>query len=255
MKEQSEDVASAQAPREAPTMAIVPAAGASSRSSIGPGLLAGFCAALIALVAAVVVIVVNATEMRQVQRQQSEAARIALSLSVNQLHAVALRNVPFGAELGLVRAIAGGDPAMVRDLAILEPLQNEGLPGIKRIVGDFEQIAAGVLIAERTGPRPGWLGQVVGRMSAVTVALAMELNWNPLSSETAPPIRAIAEALSRGDLAKAVRGVEALPAAARSEFEPWRELVQRRLDAIAAIDRLMSRTATDQRSLRSAQSL
>jgi hypothetical protein len=254
MKEQSEDVVSGaeQAPRAVASTAIVPAA--SAGSSIGPALLAGLSAALIALVAAVVVIIVNATEMREVQRQQNEAARIALSLSVNQLHAVALRNVPFRAELGLVRAIAGGDPGMARDLAVLEPLQNEGLPGMKRIVGDFEQIAAGVLIVERTGPQPGWVNRVVGRVSAVTVALAMELDWNPLSSATAPAIRASAEALRAGDLAKAVREIDALPPPARVSFEPWRELVQQRLDAVAAIDRLVSLTTTRQTAQRSAQS-
>jgi hypothetical protein len=184
--------------------------------------------------------------MREVQRQQSEAARIALSLAINQLHAVALRNVPFNAELGLVRTVAGADPAMARDLAVLEPLQHDGLPPIKRIVADFEQAAAAVLIAERTGPQPGWLGQMTGRVSAVTVALGMELNWNPLGSAVAPVIKAGADALRAGDLAGAVRRIDRLPASDRAAFEPWLGLVQSRVDAMAAIDRLVLRATPEQ---------
>lgn len=252
MSDQTDEAAAGAHSKEPATTALAPLAGGRPRSTVGPALSAALGAAVIALIAAVAVILTSAGEMREVQRRQSEAARIALSLAVNQLHAVALRNVPFSAELGLVRAISGPDAETARDLAILEPLQHEGLPGMKRIVGDFEQIAADVLISERTGPQPGWLNQIVGRMSAVTVALAMEMDWNPLSSAAAPPIRAMATALRGGDLAKALRGIAALPPSARGEFEPWRDLVQRRLDASAAIERLMARANSD-RSLRSAQ--
>lgn len=252
MSYQTDEAAAGALSKEPATTAVAPLAGGRPRSTVGPVLSAALCAAVIVLIAAVAVMLTTASEMREVQRRQSEAARVALSLAVNQLHAVALRNVPFSAELGLVRAISGPDAETARDLAILEPLQHEGLPGMKRIVGDFERIAADVLISERTGPQPGWLNQVVGRMSAVTVALAMEIDWNPLSSATAPPIRAMATALRGGDLAKALREIAALPPSARNEFEPWRDLVQRRIDASAAIERLMARTSSD-KVLRSAQ--
>src|SRR5262249_18036938 len=189
--------------------------------------------ALTVLVAAAFV-VTSTSEMKEVQRQQSEAARIALSLSVNQLHAVVMRSAPFSAELALVRTLAGADAAMVGDLAIIEPMQHEGLPAFKRIVTDFEQAAASVLIAERTGPRPGWFSQMVGRLSAITVALGMELNWNPLGSAAAPGIRAATDALRNGDLAEAARRIDRLPESAQAIFAPWRELVQGRLDTIAA---------------------
>ena len=86
-------------------------------------LAAALIVALAVLVAAAFV-VTSTSGMKEVQRQQSEAAKIALSLSVNQLHAVALRNVPFSAELTLVRTVAGADSATARDLAIIEPMQH-----------------------------------------------------------------------------------------------------------------------------------
>ena len=198
-----------------------------------------------AVLAAVTVVITSTSEMKEVQRQQSEAAKIALSLSVNQLHAVVMRNAPFSAELALVRTVAGSDPAMTSDLALIEPMQQEGLPAFKRIVTDFEQAAAAVLIAERTGPQSGWFAQIVGRLSAITVALGMELGWNPLGSATAPVIRAATDALRDGDLTAAARRIDMLPEPARAIFAPWRELVQRRLDAIAAIERLVQRTSIE----------
>jgi hypothetical protein len=224
------------------TTAAGPIASQTRRHSIV--LAAALIVALAVLVAAAFV-VTSTSGMKEVQRQQSEAAKIALSLSVNQLHAVALRNVPFSAELALVRTVAGADSATARDLAIIEPMQHEGLPAPKRIVTDFEQAAATVLIAERTGPQPGWFAQVVGRVSAITVALGMELNWNPLGSAAAPVIKAAADALRIGDLAEAARRVDMLPDPAQTIFAPWRSLVQRRIDAIAAIERLVQRATTE----------
>ena len=199
----------------------------------------------LAVLGALALLVVGTGEMKEVQRQQNEAARVALSLAVNQLHAVAVRNAPFAAELAVVRAVAGSDPVIAGDVTVLEPLQHDGLPPLKRIVGDFEQAAASVLIAERAGPQPGWLGQMVGRVSAITVALGMELGWNPLGSEVAPIISAAADALRNGDLSGAVRRIDALPNEALVTFEPWRDLVRRRVDAIGAINRLVLRTSTE----------
>jgi hypothetical protein len=207
-------------------------------------LLGGLIVAL-GVLAATEFVIMNTSDMKEVQRRQSEASRIALSLSVNQLQAVAMRNQPYSAEFKLVRTVAGADATMARDLAAIEPLQHEGLPPPKRIVSDFEQAAAAVLIAERTGPRPGWFGEIVGRISAVTVALGMEMNWNPLGSAAAPAIRGAADALRGGDLAGAVRRVDALPGSARTTFEPWTDLVQRRLEAVAAIERLVQRAANE----------
>jgi len=227
---------------------VLPALTGERRVSVGASylgvLLGGFVVALGVLMAALLVIM-STSEMREVQRRQSETARIALSLSVNQLHSVAMRNLPYSAEFRLVQTIAGPDVAMARDLAAIEPLQHEGLPSPKRIVSDFEQAAAIVLIAERTGPRPGWFDEIFGRVSAVTVALGMEMNWNPLGSAAAPAIRAAANALRDGDLAGAIRRIDPLPVSARNTFEPWIYLVQRRIDAVAAIDRLVLRAANE----------
>src|SRR3954468_21067506 len=128
----------------------------STPASYGPPLLAAGLVVVVGGLMAVVFALMSSSEMREVQRRQSEAARIALSLSVNQLHAVALRSVPFNAEFVLVKTVAGADAAMALDLAVIEPLQHEGLPTIRRIVSDFEQAAAAVLIAEQTGPGANW---------------------------------------------------------------------------------------------------
>jgi hypothetical protein len=207
------------------------------------GALMGSLVVALGVLMATLLVFISTGELRDVQRRQSETAKIALSLSINQLHSVAMRNVPYSAEFRLVRMIAEGDAAIARDLAAIEPLQHGGLPSPKRIVSDFEQAAAVALIAERTGPRPGWFDEIFGRVSAVTVALGMELNWNPLGSAAAPAIKAAADALRDGDLAGAVRRVDALPVSARTLFEPWIDLVQSRIDAVAAIDRLVLRAA------------
>src|SRR4051794_3430016 len=209
------------------------------------GALLGSLVVALGVLMAASLVIMSTSELREVQRRQSETARIALSLSVNQLHSVAMRNLPYSAEFRLVQTIAGPDVAMARDLAAIEPLQHEGLPSPKRIVSDFEQAAATVLIAERTGPRPGWFDEIFGRISAVTVALGMEMNWNPLGSAAAPVIRAAAIALRDGDLAGAVRRIDTLPASARSIFEPWNYMVQRRIDSVAAIDRLVLRATNE----------
>jgi hypothetical protein len=185
----------------------------------------------------------NATRIETLTAQQADANRVALALAANHLRASALSGSPFANELELVRILGRADPEMAAHLAPLELTQKTGVPSIRRLVADFEHIAAQVLIEESTSPDAGWLGQTFGRISAITVALMMEARLNPLKSQVGPAIKKMQVAITEGNFSDALTEIADMPDQSRAAFAPWRDLVQSRSEAIAALNRVTARAA------------
>ncbi len=186
----------------------------------------------------------NPEKLLRLEAQQAKIGHAALSLSAGQLRAAVLSGSAFGNELALVRLLGGGDAGVSAAVAVLGPLQSEGVITSRRALTDFEQIAAGALIAESTAPDSSWFGQTIGRLSAVTVALMMEAQVNPLNSEIGPIIKSMQTAIVAGDLRAAVGLAGTLPEQARTAFAPWAEAVGKRLAAVAAAEDIFARSTS-----------
>lgn len=185
----------------------------------------------------------NPQTIAALEKQQADVTRVALALAANQLHAVVLSGAPYAHEMELVTILGRNDPSIMQPLAALAAGQKSGIPSIRRIVSDFEQIAARVLIDESTQSDSGWWGQALGRISALSNALMMEAKLNPFNSQVAPTIKDMQIAIAAGDFAQSVQLIALLPEPAQASFAPWKDLVKLRTDAMIAVEKVAQRAA------------
>jgi len=185
----------------------------------------------------------NPEKIVALEKKQSAVSQVALALAANQLHAAVLSGAPYNNEMALVKVLGGTDSSLAAPLAALAAGEKTGIPSIRRIVNDFEQIAARVLIDESTGADASWWGQTVGRISALSNALMMEAKVNPFNSQVAPIIKDMQTAIAAGQFNEAMEMTSALPDAARGNFAPWSDLVKLRTDAIIAAGQVASQAS------------
>lgn len=172
------------------------------------------------------------TEAKALSMRQQRVAATASLTAARSLQVAILQGGSFATELAVMKAL-GGPPETIGALAVLEK-QVAGVPTIGRLLSDFEQAAALALLAENTPADAGWMGQTLARVSAITVAVGMELNVNPLNSGVAPVILAGDGFIRQEALPQALRTLDDMTPEQRQLFTGWANATKARLAALAA---------------------
>lgn len=169
----------------------------------------------------------------------TEAAAAALAAA--QLVDASQGSKPFGRELAALRAASPGLPELGR----LARLAETGAPSRTALAASFPPYAVKAIRHARRPPADGDLGQRIAYVAAKVVTLR-RVDETTGSSPDAIIARA-EQALQEGQVAPALRTLDALPPKAREALAPWRLEAERR----AEIDREV--TALRNRAVRALQ--
>ncbi len=142
---------------------------------------------------------------------------------------------PFADQLADVRRLAG-DRAEFRDtLSVLDPLAERGVASLAELQRAFPATARDIVAAGYGASEQGVLGDVLSRVSQVVTVRPV----GEVPGDSAGAIVARAEGqLDRGDLAAALKELDALPEAAKAAAAAWRARAEQRVAADAAISKL-----------------
>lgn len=183
-----------------------------------------------------------AEEARRLAAEQAEVARVARALAAVQLQAALLESAPYEAELNLLQRLDSGKDHAA-DLAILSASAQRGVPQSTDLLAAFDAAALETLAGESSSWAPAWIAGAIDTVKAATVSLGMRASLTPPGAPAGPVIRTMRAALVAGDVKAAVAAADALPDAARPAFETWRKTALNRIDAIAAANRIVQRSA------------
>lgn len=162
-------------------------------------------------------------ESQQVHASQAAAAALAASSVVEASQGTG----PFADELSSLRAISPPSP----ELVALARLAQQGAPSRTALAVSFPDYAARATVAARApGPKTGLGAKVVYELSRVVTLRRV----GDAAGDGVDEILARAERqVDDGDLDRALRTLDRLPAGARDAMAPWRTRAERR----AEIDR------------------
>jgi hypothetical protein len=168
--------------------------------------------------------------------QPSDTPDRMLFLSLAQLAAAVETSRPFTAELKSSEALAIARPEIAQKLVSLEPLAASGIPGVATLAGQFSDQVAPALLRQAPAPaaNAGWTQRFWDRLKSLVVIRRVGEGPTPEDPVAAAAQRAQAD-LAKGDLAGAVKAVEALPEPARAPAKDWLALAHQRLDAEAVL--------------------
>ncbi|HEX9808159.1 MAG TPA: mitofilin family membrane protein [Alphaproteobacteria bacterium] len=142
---------------------------------------------------------------------------------------------PFADQLADVRRLAGDRAEFREPLAALEPLAEGGVASLAELQRAFPATARDIVAAGYGASEEGVLGDVLSRVSQVVTVRPV----GEVEGDSAGAIVARAEGqLGRGDLAAALKELEALPEAAKAAAAAWRARSEQRVAADAAISKL-----------------
>lgn len=159
-----------------------------------------------------------------------ESAALAVAMLIRD--AVA-RGAPFARELAALEA-GGADPALV---ARLKPFAAGGAPQAPALAAAFAPLAAELARV----PDPGASAGVVDRVTALIGGAVRIRPVGEPAGEKPGAVGARAEtALRRGDLAAALKDLEALPGEARAPVQPFVDRLRARVAAGQAADTLVA---------------
>jgi hypothetical protein len=166
---------------------------------------------------------VASLETQQVHASQAAAAALAASAVVEATQGTG----PFADELASLRAISPPSPELLA-LARLAPV---GAPSRTALAASFPDYAARAASAARSpGEKAGLGDRIVYALSrVVTLRRVGDLPGDSVDAVLARAERQVAD----GDLDRALRTLDRLPAPARDAMAPWRGRAERR----AEIDR------------------
>lgn len=166
----------------------------------------------------------------------------ALAVAAGQLDSMVSAGRPYDGALARLKALASGDKAMSAAIATLGKDAETGVPTLAVLTRRFDRIAPKLAPAGQPEQAAGWLGKVREK----TMSL---VNMRPVGAQgAASPVTRSEQALARGDLAAAMKELDAVT----GPLDTWRADAQRRLAvdaAVAAInvqvvDRLTSSAGT-----------
>jgi hypothetical protein len=155
-------------------------------------------------------------------------------IALNQLRDAALRGAPYAVELGAAAARLGDKAAA---LAPLEANAKSGLPTLAALRGDFQHLAPGLF--RRREPVGGFLDRLVANAARL---IEVRPVGEPEGASVGAIVARAETKLERGDLAGAVKEIEALPEPARAKASSWLERARRRLVAHELLDKLAQET-------------
>ncbi|HEY1425792.1 MAG TPA: mitofilin family membrane protein [Caulobacteraceae bacterium] len=174
----------------------------------------------------------------RVARLETASGRIsttaAQALAAASLSTAAEGSAPFGQDVAAYARLAPGDP----DLAALAPLAARGAPSRAALAAAFPDLAAAAAAASRTaGKDAGYLAHLWWVLGKVVIVR----NVDPRRGGVDGLLARAQDAASAGDLAGAVRDIDALPAPARAALAEWRAAAERRIEIDRLVDDLRAR--------------
>ena len=177
-------------------------------------------------------------EARRSAAAASERGEEALLLALGQLRGQLQGSQPFAAELGAVEALGRHRPEVHDNLAPLTASAATGIPSLATLRQRFDREVVPALMRAAPPQDDGWGAQIMNRLRSLVVVRRIGSN----AADTTDPVEggvARAEtALASGDLAGAVKAVEALPAATAKPAQSWLADARQRLAAEQGLARL-----------------
>ncbi len=162
----------------------------------------------------------------------SDAAAEALAAAA--LSSAAQGPAPFDQDVAAYARLVPGDP----DLVALAPLAVRGAPSRAALAAAFPDLASAAAAASRT---PGKHAGYLARLWAVLGRVVIVRNVDPGASGVDGLLARAEAAAAAGDLASAVRDVDALPPAPRATLADWRDAAERRIEIDRLIEQLRAR--------------
>jgi len=160
------------------------------------------------------------------------ARRASLATAIANLMRAAQGSAPFKTEYDVVAAIVPNDPV----LAVIEPLAVKGLPTTGTLIATFGRAADAALDAETLAKGGGSMWSALWANFMATIS-ARPLGETPVNS-TAGRIARAETRMKAGDLAAAVRELNAIQGAARAPLAPWLAQASARVHLESALAKL-----------------
>ena len=143
------------------------------------------------------------------------------------------RSQPFRRPFAVANLLAAGDAEVLALLAPLGDAAREGAPNQSHLLETFPAVAdAAVLMEMGFGADAGWLARRAA--AAMRIGVALGSNGSPVLAA----MDTIGVALARGDLAEANRVLQGLDGALPPALANWRAMLERRVAANVAAQRL-----------------
>ncbi len=187
----------------------------------------------------------------EARRSAGERGGEALLLALGQLRGQLQGSQPFAAELGAVEALGRSQPEVHDSLEPLTASAATGIPNLALLRQRFErEVGPALMRAAPTGD--GWGEQIMGRLRSLVVVRRVGSNAAGASDPVEGGVARAEVALASGDLAGAVKAVEALPNATAEPARSWLADARRRLAAEQGVarltDHLTARLAAEDRA-------
>lgn len=175
---------------------------------------------------------------KSVASAKAAARKDSLVLAVGQLAAAVDKGRAYRGELDRLSGLAGEDVEVDSAIDMLDPMADQGVTGLAELRRRFDGLAGAIVRAGAAPPGEGWLDSALRRLKdLVTVRRTGEVEGNATDA-----IVARAEVrLADGDLAGALRELEALEGPAADAAAVWRRAAEARLLAERAVARLQAR--------------
>jgi hypothetical protein len=173
----------------------------------------------------------------------ADATRGALMLAVGQLATALAGSAPYAPPLAAVAALTEGDAELGPAIAALQAWAATGVPTLAELAGRFDTVSVAAARAAMIPDRPGWVGEVLARLSRLVVIRRTGGDAVHASSGEGPDaVLARAEArLKAGDLAGAVAALSTLEDGPAEAVKPWLVDARARVAADAALVSLSAR--------------
>jgi hypothetical protein len=181
-----------------------------------------------------------------------ERGEEALLLALGQLRSRVQGSQPFAAELGAVVALGRNHPEVRDNLAPLTASAATGIPSVSTLSQRFDHDVAPALMRSAAPASDGWGAQIMNRLRSLVVVRRVGSSAAGADDSVEGGVAHAETALASGDLAGAVKSVEALPTANAQPAQSWLADARRRLAAEQGLarltDQLTAQLATEDRA-------
>jgi hypothetical protein len=181
-----------------------------------------------------------------------ERGEEALLLALGQLRSRVQGSQPFAAELGAVVALGRNHPEVRDNLAPLTASAATGIPSVSTLSQRFDHDVAPALMRSAAPASDGWGAQIMNRLRSLVVVRRVGSSAAGADDSVEGGVAHAETALAWGDLAGAVKSVEALPTANAQPAQSWLADARRRLAAEQGLarltDQLTAQLATEDRA-------
>ncbi|MDB5396572.1 MAG: hypothetical protein JWM91_4078 [Rhodospirillales bacterium] len=165
------------------------------------------------------------------KRQQALRAE-AIVLAVGQLRAKLATSKPFAKEIGVLRAMVGGDADMVAALDQIQPFADAGVPSVDDLAKDFARMAPVLVRSAVVGDGQSWWRQALYHVE--TVISIRRVGENTAGDSTDAIVARAEGKVDDGDLPGAVSALQALSTLPAQMASSWIGDAQHRIAADAA---------------------